>query len=110
MPSTNPSSFLLEVLSPWLALWDPPRPWGVAYSGGRDSGVLLWALAQLTDPRDLVALHVDHGWRPAPERLAEAELVKAWCSRLGVDLRSFGPPEGRARTEASARASWAESS
>jgi tRNA(Ile)-lysidine synthetase-like protein len=101
VPST--SANVLEVLGARLAGWNPPRPWGVGYSGGRDSAVLLWALVQAGGPGSVVALHVDHGWRPAPEREAEALLAEAWCARLGVVLRRFGPPGEPVRSEADAR-------
>jgi tRNA(Ile)-lysidine synthetase-like protein len=100
MPSTNPSP--LETLRLKLNPL-PPFPWGVAYSGGRDSAVLLWALSRLAPPEQIVALHVDHGWRSGEERRAEAETVEAMCQRLGVGLRRFAAPSEPVRTEAAAR-------
>jgi tRNA(Ile)-lysidine synthetase-like protein len=101
VPST--SATVLEVLRAFLANDAPPKPWGVAYSGGRDSGVLLWALAQVGGPGAVVALHVDHGWRPRDERQAETALVGSWCRQLGVALRQFPPPLVPVTTEVSAR-------
>ena len=101
MPST--SANILETLGAFLAVDPPPKPWGVAYSGGRDSAVLLWALARVAGPGAVVALHVDHGWRPATERMAEIELVEHWCRDLGVTLRRFSPPAVPIDSEASAR-------
>lgn len=101
------SEILLETLRLRVAQWTPPLPWGVGYSGGRDSGVLLWALVQVAGPRAVVALHVDHGWRPEAERRAESALVARVCQRLGVDLLPFGPPgsgSGAPVSEAGARA------
>lgn len=99
------SEILLETLRGRLAAWAPPQPWGVGYSGGRDSGVLLWALVQVAGPDAVVALHVDHGWRSDAERREEAALVARVCTAWGVRLRSFGPPgePGTGTTEASAR-------
>jgi tRNA(Ile)-lysidine synthetase-like protein len=104
MPSISATTTLLEALKRSIELWAPSRPWGVGYSGGRDSAVLLWGLAQLAPPGDLVALHVDHGWRSAAERAEEAAVVERWCRRLGVALVNFDPPSAGPRTEASARA------
>ena len=101
MPSTNPSP--LDVLRQKLSGGLPPFPWGVAYSGGRDSGTLLWALSRLVPPESLVALHVDHGWRTRAEREAELTLAAGWCRRLGVTLRNFPAPSEPVRTEAAAR-------
>lgn len=100
MPSTNPSP--LEALRRSVAD-APPFPWAVGYSGGRDSGVLLWALSRLAPAGQVVALHVDHGWRPDEERRAEADLVADWCRQCGVALKSFPAPAKPNRTEADAR-------
>ncbi len=63
-----------------------PRYW-VAYSGGRDSHVLLHATAALRRelPGELRAVHVDHGLSPdAPRWAAHCQVM---CKRLGVPLR-----------------------
>ncbi len=56
----------------------------VACSGGRDSQVLLRALAELAGghPLKLSAVTVDHGLRPGTER--EAALVEGTCADLGI--------------------------
>ncbi len=70
----------------------------VAYSGGRDSSVLL-ALTSLIWNRDrLMAIHVDHGLRPAEERHAERALVAEQCQRWGVVLKTFDAPVSRVAT------------
>ena len=66
----------------------------MAYSGGRDSGVLLSIAARVMAPSLLTALHVDHGFRPQAEREAEKHLVTGVCARLGVAIRFWGPPTG----------------
>jgi len=104
MASTNATRTLLDALNRVLALGAPPPPWGVGYSGGRDSAVLLWALSEVTAPGNLTALYVDHGWRPKEERKAEAAVVAAWCARRSVTLRHFAPPDPAPSSEASARA------
>lgn len=47
----------------------------VAFSGGRDSTVLLDALVRLRGPAQLVAWHVHHGLQPGADRWL------AWCER-----------------------------
>lgn len=103
MRSTDATKTLLDAVSGWAGSWAPPPPWGVGFSGGRDSAVLLWALVRTTGPQNLVALHVDHGWRSEAERCVEGRLVADLCHRWGVALRSFGPPEQPSATEAGAR-------
>ncbi len=103
MPSTNATRKFLKTLDQAMDGWKGVQPWGVAFSGGRDSSVLLWGLVQVAGPQNLRALHVDHGWRPEPERLAEAESVGRWCSRLGVALTRFAAPQVAIDSEDSAR-------
>jgi tRNA(Ile)-lysidine synthetase-like protein len=57
----------------------------IAYSGGPDSTALLAAAAALNRGR-LLAVYVDHGLRPEPERLSERNLVIKRCAELGVRL------------------------
>lgn len=102
MRSTS-ATLLLNAVRASVILEPPPFPWGVGYSGGRDSAILLWALVQCTDPGNLVALHVDHGWRSGEERAKEGTVVADWCSRLGVSLLSYPPPLEMASNEAEAR-------
>lgn len=76
---------------------DPPaaRIW-VAYSGGRDSVVLLHALAQCR-PRlsaPLHAVHVDHGL--LPDAVAWGEHCARQCRQLGIPLRRISV-DARAR-------------
>lgn len=104
MRSTNATRILLDTVTSSLDLWVSTSPWGVAYSGGRDSAVLLWALARLSSPERLTALHVDHGWRSDAERQEEKAVVTAWCRSLGVSLRTYPPPVSVSKTEAAARA------
>ncbi|MFQ5487832.1 MAG: tRNA lysidine(34) synthetase TilS [Gammaproteobacteria bacterium] len=81
------------------------RYW-VAYSGGRDSHVLLHALAALRErlPGELCAVHVDHGLSPdAPRWAAHCRVV---CKGLGVPLRvleSDARPRRGESPEAAAR-------
>jgi len=103
MPSTSATPILLEHLKAQLELWSPTLPLGIGYSGGKDSGVLLWALSELVPSSQLQALHVDHGWRSQEERSDEAALVEAWCAARRVPLQNFGPPMENRFTEAGAR-------
>lgn len=103
MRSTNATQILLDTLTSFLRQTPWRGPWAVGYSGGRDSVVLLWALSQLESAAQITALHVDHGWRPAAERLAELQIVEDFCRTLGVSLRHFGPPDQVVRSELEAR-------
>jgi tRNA(Ile)-lysidine synthase len=62
----------------------------VAVSGGADSTAALLSLHRLVQrgviAAGLSACHVDHGLRPAEERVTELGLVEALCARLGVPL------------------------
>jgi len=62
-----------------------PRYW-VAYSGGRDSHVLLHAMAGLRGryPAELRAVHTDHALHP--EASAWGEHCRRVCAELGVSL------------------------
>lgn len=103
MRSTDATQTLLDALRPALGA-NLPAPWGVGYSAGRDSAVLLWGLTQIVSPLRLRALHVDHGMRSESERAAEAAVARDWCARMGVDLLSFAAPVVPVRGEAGARA------
>jgi len=103
MRSTSATT-VLETLQSAVRTWNPPQPWGVGYSGGRDSAVLLWAVAETVGPEAVTALWIDHGWRPADERAQESQVVASLCHRLGVSLRAFPPPAETLATEAGARA------
>lgn len=103
MRSTSAAT-VLETFQSAVRAWNPPRPWAVGYSGGRDSAVLLWALVETVGPEAVTALWVDHGWRPPDERAQEASVVADLCGRLGVTLRRFPPPAEICATEAGARA------
>jgi tRNA(Ile)-lysidine synthase len=64
---------------------DLAEPALVGFSGGPDSCALLAALRAL-GARELRAIHVDHGLRPAEERRVERELVIGFCRSLSVPL------------------------
>lgn len=59
-------------------------PLCLAYSGGRDSTVLLHVLAALQPARRLRAVYVNHGLHPDAEQWGAQ--CAAQCERLGVDL------------------------
>ena len=68
----------------------------VAFSGGRDSTVLLHALARLGRGRAVVAMHVHHGLHPLAD--AQADHCRRFAAELGVrfemrEVRLTGRPE-----------------
>lgn len=79
--SFSPQS-LLEVVR---SLPTPGRYW-VGYSGGRDSSVLLHALASIEEqlPAPLAAIHVDHGLHPDSAHWAAH--CRTVCRALGVPM------------------------
>ncbi|NNM67069.1 MAG: tRNA lysidine(34) synthetase TilS [Spirochaetales bacterium] len=96
MKSTSGQRRVLETLEKTFKSWQSRGynvvPAGVAYSGGMDSGVLLWGAVQILGRGQVVALWVDHGVRPEAERRAEASLVQQNCLSLDISLKTFGPP------------------
>ncbi len=60
----------------------------VGFSGGPDSTALLYLLTGLQSIISirLVAVHVNHGLRPALETTAEEEFVVNVCRRLGIEI------------------------
>jgi tRNA(Ile)-lysidine synthetase-like protein len=54
----------------------------VGFSGGPDSLFLLHVLAETLSPEQIIAAHLDHGWRP--ESKSEAEWCKQTAESLGV--------------------------
>jgi tRNA(Ile)-lysidine synthase len=68
----------------------------VAFSGGRDSTVLLHALARLERGRSAVAIHVHHGLHPLAD--AQADHCRRFAAGLGLrfevrEVRLTGSPE-----------------
>ena len=78
----TPESFL-ESLKPF----PEPAAYRVAYSGGRDSHVLLHLAASVADrlPCPVSAIHVDHGLQP--DAAYWARHCEAVCAELGVGFR-----------------------
>ncbi|AHE98057.1 tRNA lysidine(34) synthetase TilS [Thioalkalivibrio paradoxus] len=76
----------------------------VAFSGGRDSTVLLHALACLDSGRTLTAMHVHHGLHEHAQ--AQAEHCQRFAAQIGVtcDVRRIRVPQDSAEgLEAAAR-------
>lgn len=97
--------------TPTLPLLDPPagapRHWLLGYSGGRDSTVLLHALAERArrEGRRLRALHVHHGLHPEAD--AWAAQCAAFAAQLGVSFeirRVTVRPAGRGLEDAARQA------
>ena len=106
-PAEAPGDALTESVLALLTGFPEARRCWVAYSGGRDSSVLLALLARLR-PRlrmELRAVHVDHGLQPAAADWAEH--CSRRCAGVGIpcDLHRVrvGPAAGKG-PEAAARA------
>lgn len=70
-----------------IALFEPPLPLTVAFSGGADSTALLLACARRW-PGQVQAVHINHGLQAAASEF-EAHCIQ-FCARLGVPLRVVG--------------------
>ncbi len=64
-----------------LAQYSKARFW-VAYSGGLDSQVLLYALSHILPTARLCAVHVNHGWHT--DAIQWAETCSQTCEQLGI--------------------------
>jgi tRNA(Ile)-lysidine synthase len=98
VPAQDASVSLCRRLHAALAVDLQPRDAAcvVAYSGGRDSTVLLHALREVAAPAPFRAIHVHHNLHPEAERWAEfcARQCETWnipLSLLRIDAR---PPRG----------------
>ena len=92
-----------EALAAYAAEHREVSRWCVAYSGGRDSHVLLHLAAGLLGGAALRAVHVDHGLRP--ESAAWAEHCRGVARDLGVaiEVRTVRVEPGGEGPEAAAR-------
>lgn len=89
-------SFTAETVFEQLQGSSPGSRFAVAYSGGLDSTVLLYAMHQAlalfnarhgaAEPFALRAIHVNHGLSPAADRWQA--LCAQTCARLGIPLHS----------------------
>lgn len=84
-------------------------PLAIALSGGRDSVVLLDALAAVDAGRELVALHVHHGLSPRADEWERfcGELCTARGIRFIAHRVSVAPPPGTSLEDAARRARYA---
>lgn len=89
----------------WLAARPPGQKLWLAYSGGRDSSVLLHALITLLPEfptLSLTAVHIHHGLNPAAD--AWEQHCAAQCAAYGVPLRVVRLALGAVRGNIEARA------
>lgn len=103
---TQPDTSLLERFDECLARHAPDGRLVLAFSGGRDSTVLLHLLARHRTHRDCLVLHVDHGLHEASARWVEhcREQAVAWgipfhLERLGLRVPPGESLEAVARRE-----------
>ncbi len=82
----------------------PESTFWLGYSGGLDSQVLLYSLANIFPATRLRAIHINHGWHSAA--LQWAETCQQTCAQLGVDCEVItvdAQPKGGESPEACAR-------
>lgn len=108
----EPEHAVLEAVGAALRRLAEPAALVLAFSGGRDSTVLLDALVRLCAPSRIVAWHVHHGlqpqadlWQAACEREAARQGVRFGCTRLDARPASGENLEAWAR-EARYAALW----
>ena len=103
MPATDATAKPDARLAEALQSLDPGRRYRIAFSGGRDSSVLLHALRTLRPELDLDVMHVDHAIHP--HSAAWAEHCRAFCRglNLSLNIQRLQAPAGRGNLEAWAR-------
>ena len=69
---------------------------------------LLAALCAVRRERPLYCLHVEHGLRPAEESRGDAEFVRAFCEKLGIECCVESIPPGKIAAYAKRRGSGIE--
>lgn len=82
----DPAAEVVEALRRFLVRHSCPQGYRVAFSGGRDSTVLLHALAGLRDDLKppLRVVHVNHGLSPQADLWADA--CRRFCERLELPI------------------------
>ena len=103
MPATDATAKPDALLAEALQTLDPGRRYRIAFSGGRDSSVLLHALRTLRPELDLDVMHVDHAIHP--HSVDWAEHCREFCRGLdlSVNIQRLDAPSGRGNLEAWAR-------
>ncbi|MCG3146288.1 MAG: tRNA(Ile)-lysidine synthase [Gammaproteobacteria bacterium] len=98
MPAQDASVSLCSLVREALASLPPPchSALAVAYSGGRDSTVLLHVLREIAAPGTIRAIHVHHNLHPLAERWAD--LCARQCAEWNIPLELLRidarPPRG----------------
>lgn len=83
-PAGTSTDAVSNALARWLAAQHSPlhARWAIAFSGGRDSTVLLHALSQLIDTAQLAALHVHHGLQNTADEWQQH--CRDLCAQLNI--------------------------
>ncbi|MGH1373305.1 MAG: tRNA lysidine(34) synthetase TilS [Cellvibrionaceae bacterium] len=76
---------LLDTLRQFVDRQPQVKRWVVAYSGGLDSSVLLYGMAQLSLSAPLVAVHVNHGLSPKADDWQRH--CEDFCRQLNVEIQ-----------------------
>lgn len=93
---TQPDTRLLERFDQCLARHAPDGRLVIAFSGGRDSTVLLHLIARHRADRDCLVVHVDHGLHEASDRWADhcREQAAAWGVSFHLERLYLQVPPG----------------
>jgi len=67
----------------------------LAVSGGADSMAMLTVLHAIAGERKIFCLHVEHGIRPANESCGDAEFVRTFCNKNGIECNVISIPQGK---------------
>lgn len=97
--------FTHEKLQVLLSQYPTSARFWVAYSGGLDSQVLLYALSRVVPAKRLKVIHVNHGWHA--DSIKWADICQRTCEKLGVYcevVRVDAHPKSGESPEAYARA------
>ena len=79
-----------------------------AVSGGADSMALLAALCAIVPKEKIFCIHVEHGIRPAPESLGDAEHVRGFCEKNGINCIVESVAHGKIESFARSRGAGIE--
>ena len=84
-----------STISSFLSKYPPDAVFLAAVSGGADSMAMLAALSAVAHKERLYCLHVEHGIRQPEESKGDADFVRDYCQKHGIECRVISIPPGK---------------